>query len=301
MIDYVFPYVNMDDEVWKKSYIEERRRLDLSTDIDSVRFADNGRLKYLFRGIENFLPWINNVYMIVSNIEQVPFWVNQKNVKIILHKDIIPKEFLPTFNSTTIEMFLGNIPDLADKFIYGNDDTYPIRKLKEIDFYENNIPKIHLKTDKVLNSQFKKVEYNSQRIIADYFGIKLDDPNNSFLKIEHTFNPLTKEVCNIVFDKFKESIYNRVTPFRKEINFNQYVYTYYIYFSGIYLPSSRTYRYKNLSKISDDVIFNTIKNQRVDSVCLNDCSKNKVLNEYFKNKAIEAFKKILPNKSKYEV
>lgn len=300
MIDYVFPYVNMDDEVWKKSYIEERRKLDLSTDISSVRFADNGRLKYLFRGIENFLPWIKNVYMIVSNIEQVPSWVNQKNVKIILHKDIIPEEFLPTFNSTTIEMFLGNIPDLADKFIYGNDDTYPIRKLKEIDFYENNIPKIHLKTDKGLNSQFKKVEYNCQRIVADYFRIELDDPNNSFLKVEHTFNPLTKEACNIVLDKFKESIYNRVTPFRKEINFNQYIYTYYIYFSGIFLPSTRTYKYKSLNKLSDDTIFKAIENQTVDSICLNDCSKNKILNQYFNRKAIEAFNKILPNKSKYE-
>ena len=52
------------------------------------------------------MPWIRNLYLIVSNKEQVPAWVNQENVKIVLHEDIIPAQFLPTFNSTAIEMFI---------------------------------------------------------------------------------------------------------------------------------------------------------------------------------------------------
>lgn len=299
MIDYVFPYVNMNDEVWKRQYVEARRKLNLSTNINSVRFEDNGRLKYLFRGIDKFMPWINKVHMIVSNIEQVPDWIDKEKVHIVLHKDIIPHELLPVFNSTAIEMFLGNIPNLADKFIYGNDDCYPIRKLEEADFFENNIPKIKLKEDKGTSSQFKKVEYNSQRIVADYFGIKLPDPNERFLKVEHTFAPLTKEVCKIVLDKFWKKVYNSVTPFREEKNINQYIYTYYIYFSEIYLPSNRTYKYNALKDI-ETTIFDIIRNQTVDSVCLNDCSKNKILIEYFKKEAIEAFDSILPDKSKYE-
>ena len=38
----------------------------------------------------------------------------------------MPQQCLPTFNSTTIEMFLPKIPDLAEHFIYGNDDMYPM-------------------------------------------------------------------------------------------------------------------------------------------------------------------------------
>lgn len=300
MTDYVFPYVNMEDEIWKKSYTEERRKLNLSTDINPVRFRDNGRLKYLFRGIDKFMPWINKVHMIVSNIEQVPDWIDQDKVHIVLHKDIIPSEFLPTFNSTAIEMFLANIPDLADTFIYGNDDMYPIRKIEESDYFENNVPKIHLKSDKGLKTQFKKVEYNSQRIVADYFKIELQDPNKFFYKVEHTLAPLTKEICKIVSDKFKDEIYNSITPFREEKNINQYIYTYYAYFSGIYLPSNRTYKYRGLSKVTNDDIFDMIKKQIADTVCLNDCSKNEVLIRYFNRRALEAFEDILSEKSKYE-
>lgn len=72
------------------------------------------------------MPWIRNLYLIVSNKEQVPAWVNQENVKIVLHEDIIPARFLPTFNSTAIEMFIWKIPGLAEHFIYGNDDIYPM-------------------------------------------------------------------------------------------------------------------------------------------------------------------------------
>ena len=109
-IDFVFPYVDCSDKIWEKTYIEERRKKNLPTKIESMRYRNWDNLQYLFRGIAKFMPWIRNVYMIVSNIEQVPSWVDTEEVKIVLHKDFIPKEFLPTFNSTCIEMFLKDIP-----------------------------------------------------------------------------------------------------------------------------------------------------------------------------------------------
>ncbi len=41
---------------------------------------------------------------------------------IITHKDIIPEIYLPTFNSLCIELYLYNIPNLSNNFIYFNDD-----------------------------------------------------------------------------------------------------------------------------------------------------------------------------------
>src|SRR5574344_1782172 len=130
-IDFVFPYVNCNDPVWLEQYKENNKNIIFNP----LRFRAWGLLKYVFRGIDKFMPWINNVYMIVSSDSQIPAWINKENVKIITHKQIIPKEFLPTFNSTTIEMFLKNIPNLSEKFIYSNDDLYFINKLDKSDFF----------------------------------------------------------------------------------------------------------------------------------------------------------------------
>jgi hypothetical protein len=43
-------------------------------------------------------------------------------VKIIDHRDIIPGEYLPTFNVVTIESFLHRIEGLSEIYLYNNDD-----------------------------------------------------------------------------------------------------------------------------------------------------------------------------------
>ena len=65
---------------------------------------------------------MENVFLLVSGETQVPSWVDRSVVNVVLHKDIIPERFLPTFNSTTIEMFMHRIPGLGEEFLYFNDD-----------------------------------------------------------------------------------------------------------------------------------------------------------------------------------
>jgi hypothetical protein len=86
------------------------------------RFRDWGTLRYLFRGIAENMPFVRKVHLVVSHESQVPEWVNREEVHIVLHKDIIPAEFLPTFNSwqascseitfaekATLSLYLRNI------------------------------------------------------------------------------------------------------------------------------------------------------------------------------------------------
>ena len=307
-IDLVFPYVDCNDPVWQKVYKEERRKNDLPTDISQVRFREWNNLKYLFRSIEKFTPWIGNVYMIVSNKEQVPEWVDTDEVHIVLHKDIIPEQFLPTFNSCTIEMFLGNIKGLSERFIYANDDMYFLKPLKEEDFFENAVPKLSVKTDKGLETMFKKVEWKCLTTIANYFGKKLPDPvEEGFLKLPHTFIPMSTETVRIISKIFKPEIYSSISQFRKAKNFNQYIYTYYQLFSGSYLESKRSYKYTSfrdndvISKAKD--IAKDITEQKYDSICINDVVEFKNDSEFEMIKTIinSALEKILPNKSKYEL
>ena len=58
---------------------------------EDIRYRDYNTLKYLLRGINKYLPWIRNLYIIVEQESQIPEWLNRDNVKIIYHKDALPQ------------------------------------------------------------------------------------------------------------------------------------------------------------------------------------------------------------------
>ena len=87
------------------------------------RSADE--LQYSLRSLKKYLPWHNGTIFIVTD-NQIPKWldINNNQIKIISHEEIIPKYINPTFDSSTIECFLDNIPEISDIFIYLNDDFF---------------------------------------------------------------------------------------------------------------------------------------------------------------------------------
>ena len=131
-MDVVITYVNGLDPVWQKSYEKYT-----NTPILEKRFRDWGTLKYLFRGIEKNMPFIRKVHLVVSGESQVPEWVNRDEVNVVLHSDIIPAEYLPTFNCNPIEMHLHRIKDLDEEYLYFNDDMFPMRACKPTDFFRD--------------------------------------------------------------------------------------------------------------------------------------------------------------------
>ena len=137
-IDYVITYVDGSDKEWQAEYERVSGKKINAEKSERYRSWDN--LKYNLRAVEQNLPFIRNVYLVVSGPSQVPSWVNTETVHVVYHKDIIPEKFLPVFCSTAIEMFLGFIPGLSENFIYANDDTFVMKKCDEKDFFINGKP-----------------------------------------------------------------------------------------------------------------------------------------------------------------
>ena len=129
-MDIVITYVNAADPIWQNDYKKYSGK-----PIVKKRFRDWGTLKYLFRGIEANLPFAKNVYLVLSGPSQIPAWLDTGKVHVVYHEEIIPAEFLPTFNSATIEMFLHNIKGLDEEFLYLNDDMFPMLPSLETDFF----------------------------------------------------------------------------------------------------------------------------------------------------------------------
>lgn len=159
-MDAVITFVDSSDEVWMrnllKGYMGENGEPNdaLATFInngDTVRynfFYDYGTLRYVLRGIEKFMPYTENVFLAVSNIEQVPEYVDTSRVIPVIHKDFIPEKFLPTYNSTTIEMFLNRIPGLGNEFVYFNDDMIPVGRIDYGDLFRDGIPCINFEENR---------------------------------------------------------------------------------------------------------------------------------------------------------
>lgn len=133
----------MQDPEWRRlysKYISKEQDENFKN-----RYAPNRFFKYVFHGIDQHMPWINNVFLLVQSDSQIPDWINRKTLKIVTHDQFIPARYLPAFNSCTIESFLHMVPGLANFFIYGNDDTYIFDSLSEDKFFKDGMPLIQIR------------------------------------------------------------------------------------------------------------------------------------------------------------
>ncbi len=140
-IDFVITWVDMNDPQWQAEFSKYSGNKDNTKNgVSEARFRDNGFLKYWFRGVEKFAPWVRKIHFVTSG--QKPEWLDENNPKInfVNHEDIIPAEFLPTYNSVVIERYIHKIHGLADRFVYFNDDFYIINRIKKERFFQNGLP-----------------------------------------------------------------------------------------------------------------------------------------------------------------
>lgn len=111
----------------------------LEDDLSKNRFADNNELKYSLRSVEQYAPWVRNIFIVTNG--QVPSWLNLEHprIRLVTHQEIFPnKSHLPTFSSPAIETHIHRIPGLSRKFIYMNDDVFFGLKVWPDDFYTHS-------------------------------------------------------------------------------------------------------------------------------------------------------------------
>jgi hypothetical protein len=297
-MDLVLPYVNAADREWQQSIL--RTTKTAVSNSSSVRFRSWGTLKYLFRGVAQYMPFIDRIVLIVASKSQVPVWINYENVRIVYHDEFIPSKFLPTFNSCTIESFLYNIEGLSDRFIYANDDIFAINPCSIDDFFTEDVPHIkYVIHDKyTLNNTFRCQCRSGMDLIMS----KLNTPEYEqgyIIRPYHITSPMTTECLSAVKQLCGNDIENTVSRLREPRNINQYIYLYYQYFMDNYVDSIVSYKYYTLSDKFISDICKAILGRDYKLVCLNDSGK---VSDYsaLKSRLLSAFKQKFPNRCKYE-
>eukprot|EP00440_Ansanella_granifera_P045233 gb/GFBE01049016.1/.p1 GENE.gb/GFBE01049016.1/~~gb/GFBE01049016.1/.p1 ORF type:complete len:343 (+),score=49.69 gb/GFBE01049016.1/:1-1029(+) len=115
------------------------------------RMRNLGTLRTSLRMLEQNMPWVRKVFLVSPNGD-APTWLNRENPKITVvdQKDLFPdKNDLPIHNSQQVEVHLHRIPDLAEHFIYFNDDMFAGSPLQPDFFFNGDGKPIFRTTDNV--------------------------------------------------------------------------------------------------------------------------------------------------------
>lgn len=290
-MDAVITYVNGLDPVWQRQYSEATH-----TPVLAKRFRDWGLLPYLLRGIERYMPYIERVFIVVSGESQVPEWASEQ-LDIVCHRDIIPARFLPTFNSTTIELFLHRIPELSEEFVYFNDDFFPVAPLKRTDLYRDGKIVTRFSHHLFALDMYKKQTRQSDRLAQKAAGAK---QTCTFIRPQHTCAPMLKSYNEQVYNKLQSVLEPNITMLRTNDNANQYVYTDYLYHMGLAINEPIPTKHCSMAVYSPDKIANYILSPSKSIICINDVQMSEEKQKAMQLKLHQAFKQQFPAKSRFE-
>lgn len=147
MIDVVIAWVDGDDPSHKaKRRMYMPSEMSQSDDIGgSTRFASRGEILFCVGSVLRFAPFVHKVYIVTDS--QRPdldaflhknFPDNRIPIEIVDHKVLFRgyEQYLPTFNSLSIETMLYRVPGLEERFIYFNDDFFITSPLREDDWFD---------------------------------------------------------------------------------------------------------------------------------------------------------------------
>ena len=166
-IDLVYLYVNNSDEEW----IAKRSQYAMDQSNSICRFRDNKELVYSLRSVEEYAPWIRNIY-IVSN-SSMPDWLNTDHPKIhvIDQESIMPSSIQPCFNSNVIESHLYKIPGLSEIFLYACDDMFLGNHVSPDFFVKDAKPIVRMKKKEIAPTKhYFKAVLNSRNAIFSHYG-----------------------------------------------------------------------------------------------------------------------------------
>lgn len=314
-MDAVITFVDSSDEVWMrnmlKGYTQEGNTSNhvlatFTNKGNSIRynfFYDYGTLKYVLRGIDKFIPYVKNVFLVVSNIEQIPEYVDLSKVIPVLHKDFIPEKFLPTYNSTTIEMFLNRIHGLDDEFVYFNDDMIPVNPIEYNELFRDGIPCINFEENNrdphYMTCRHCNISFGEARNSVEMTGKDIDYSGPVMIPV-HSPVSMLKSVMDEYAnqERFSSMLDFYITSTRQGRNLTQYYWSDILFFLKKYVQNDNlTLKYVWTYDLDN---FNAGDIGDCKYLCINDSArKNKPLSET-ETEIQNMMNRILPEKSRYE-
>lgn len=178
-IDLVYLWCDGSDPIWLEKMNKTLKTLGkepVKSALNDCRFIQSNELMFSLRSVEKYASWIRRIFIVTD--EQIPKWLNLNNPKITIvnHKDIMPLEALPTFNSTAIESCLPYIEGLSEYFLFANDDMMFWNNVLPEDFFTVDGKPICRMRQKIYNKKYKHIYgymvSKAYRMVKNKFGLE---------------------------------------------------------------------------------------------------------------------------------
>lgn len=329
-IDFVIAWVDGSDPAWQK---EKNKYMGIDeTEAGSERYRDMGMLRYWFRAVEVYAPWVNMIHFVTWG--HLPEWLNTEHTKlhIVNHRDYIPEKYLPTFSSHPIELNLHRIPELKEHFVYFNDDMFLNAPVTSDFFFYKGLPCDFANIDNLYSEGpddvFSHILYNESHFTSKHYSYLCAFRQHPFkylnavyqwkanlknlLKLEnrgyfpgfiehHLAAPYLKQTFVDLWEK-DYKILDKVSKakFRTPFDVSQRVFRYAQLASGHFYPVAPASRGKCMS-VADQIdhVETVLNDSKIKMVCINDTAHDIDFAQVAAQIAA-VYEKKLPNKSSFE-
>lgn len=337
-IDFIVTWLDSSDPKWQEDFLKYKG-ITSSADQSKARYRDWELFRYWFRAVEQYAPWVNKVFLVTNG--KFPSWVNSCYDKLVLikHSDYIPEQYLPTFNSRTIEFYFNRIKDLSEYFVYFNDDFYLNMPISPDHYFRKGLPcdnnaetlintmkydpigKFNISVSLFTNICVLNGHFNRKKVVRqspkNWFGLHLGIkyqlysiiltllPHGLFSGFQgrHYEQPYLKSTFDDAWQKESGMLSESCTRFRERATLTPYFFRYWQLASNRFYPVCRpqSLKFRIENKCIKDIEL-ALNDKRVPSICLNDstyCSDKDFIK--LKSELIRMFELKFPNKSKFEL
>lgn len=148
MIDAVVTWVDGDDPAHRAKRARYADRGAHPEAMAATRFASSGELRYAVQSLLRFCPFVRRIHVVTDG--QHPFCLDTllarpegaARIRVVDHRVAYGAhaDLLPVFSSRSIETMIHRIPDLAERFLYLNDDVFVGRPAQVSDYFDGDRP-----------------------------------------------------------------------------------------------------------------------------------------------------------------
>ena len=327
LIDFVVLWVDGNDPEWLAKKAEYSPAA--TSDASPGRYRDWDNLRYWFRAVAKYAPWVRRIHFVSDG--QVPAWLNTENEKIhiVSHKDYIPQENLPLFNSNAIEIGLHRIPDLAEHFVYFNDDFFLCAPVAPDYYFHGGSPvdMAGLTRTAGTHTTFGAMMSNNYAVLNRHFDKKkvLRKGAGKWFRLSYG-KTLLRTVRNLgrpTFDgiviphlsvAYRKSDFERVWAsegkllaetqqhrFREPSDLTHFLFRFYRLCQGDFYPRRARGRYFSVTsgKAAKEAA-DAICRRAYPEICINDCCEDETDFLAAKEAVCVAFAKTLPENCEFE-
>jgi hypothetical protein len=210
----------------------------------ATRYSSLGEIFYCVASLNRFAPWLNKIYIVTD--EQNPqldafiaehFPERHIPMEIVDHKVIFRdyEQYLPTFNSISIESMTWRIPGLSEYYIEFNDDLILAAPTTPEDFFLEDgtvvcYGKRYSALQVALSNLFRRNSDGSKQVSFRQTmlnGAKLLGKRRDMIKVYHTPKALRRSVYEEYFMAHPDHLVNNICHrFRHHAQYNVEVIQY---------------------------------------------------------------------------